>query len=219
MLLKSIQLSTNRIVGNTFVLIPTAYGEIYHGLIVSLDSTQYPVLTITCAWYPASSHHHYSPNPDMGSLSAGLVSWAPNWPASTRHLSPVLRLPPDSKNELSHIPVVMPPSFGSLPSHQGWHVNSLDRLWAFSCSDSVYLSHHIFSLFSSYTFYFFSLENGIEEQILLIFKYLHQVPHSVLWSLLCLTQWDLNVPTFPITDNPNVIICLHSFLLVGHGAV
>lgn len=166
------QLATDRIVGNTFVLMPTAYGEIYHGLIVSFDCTQ----TITCAWYPASSHHRYPPNPDMYYLSDGLVSWAPNWSTSIRHLSPVLRLPPDSKNELSHIPVVMPPSFRSLPSHQGWNVNSLDRLWAFSCSDSVYLSHHIFTLFSSYEFYFFSLENGVEEQILLLFKYLHQVP-------------------------------------------
>lgn len=61
-LLKSMQQSTDRIVGNTFILMPIAYG-----LIVDLDCIQ----TIICAWYPVSSRHHYTPNPDMYYLSAG----------------------------------------------------------------------------------------------------------------------------------------------------
>lgn len=151
----------------------TACDEIYYGPIVSLGFAQYPVLTILGAWYPAAIHHHYSPISDIYYLSAGLVAWALDVSTNTQHLSSVLHLPTDSKNELSYIPVVMSPSFSRLPSYKGWTVKSLDRLWAFSCSDSVYLSHHIFSLFSTYKFCFFNLElplqNGVEEQIILTF--------------------------------------------------
>ena len=137
----------------------------------------------------------------MHYLPPVLVSSAPNWSTNTQPLPPCAPTSPWRRGGAFLHPVVTWP--------KGLNIHSLDRLWAFSCSDPVSLSHHMFHLLSSYKCYFLRLKNEFEEHCLLPFS----VPHSTLWRHLQLTQWNLSAPSSPMTDNHNAtIVCITFFL-------
>lgn len=108
--------------------------------------------------YPISSSYHYMCLMPRLSLFTTIILliqifiishqvWGHSLLTVYQHQTSLLcapsSMPPASANQLLHVLVVMLASSSSFPSHKGWNVNSLDRLWAFSCSDPVPLSPHL----------------------------------------------------------------------------